>query len=124
MAAKSQKKAVLEDAFLAAWDKEFPQLPKPVRQFPVKNPKTGCSWKLDFSWPEWKIAVEIQGGSFVRGGHNTAMGQASDYERHNYLTGRDWKVIYFSTPMLKDMQEAVTIAAEVLCNAKDILNGN
>lgn len=116
------KKSVLEDTFLAVWNREFPSLPAPLRQHPVRNPQTGRLWRLDFCWifEAKKLAVEIQGGSFIRGGHNTAMGQLKDYERHNYLTSQGWEVLYFSTPMLKNAVEAVTLTAEVLCKAKEV----
>ena len=48
------------------------------------------------------------------------MGQLKDYERHNYLTSQGWEVLYFSTPMLKNAVDAVTLTAEVLCKAKEV----
>jgi very-short-patch-repair endonuclease len=121
--AKNKSKPTLEDQFLEQWNKDFPKLPKPLRQYPVKNPKTGRFWKLDFSWPEWRISVEIQGGSFVGGRHNSGAGMARDYEKHNHLVQSGWRCLYFATGNLRDMEESVQVVAEVLCNAREVPNG-
>jgi very-short-patch-repair endonuclease len=118
--AKRSQKETLENSFLTHWTLLFPQLPPPVRQHKVKNPKTGRDWRIDFAWPEWKLGVEIQGGAWVGGGHNTALGQARDYERQNTLTRYGWRMLFFSTPMLKDMASAVEQVAEILCNAEEV----
>src|SRR4051812_32112066 len=91
--ASSSEKQKLENSFAAHWALLYANLPEPVRQHPILNPKTNRHWKLDFAWVEEKLAVEVQGGSFVRGGHNTAVGQASDYERHNALTRMGWRIL-------------------------------
>jgi very-short-patch-repair endonuclease len=116
--AKRSQKEQLENNFASHWVLLFGNLPEPVRQHPVLNPETGRYWKLDFAWVPEQLCVEIQGGSWTGGGHNTAMGQAKDYTRHNYLVRRGWRILYFNTPMLKHMAAVVTEVAEVLCNAK------
>ena len=121
--AKRSDKEGLENSFLAHWVMLFPQLPPPVRQFKIRNPNTGRDWRLDFAWAEELLAVEIQGGAWTGGGHNTALGQQKDYIRHNHLTWKGWRVLYFNTPMLKHMADVVEEVAEVLCNAKEIDDG-
>lgn len=117
--AKASKKTELEDAFYLHWQLMFPNLPAPVRQHPILNPKTNRHWKLDFAWPEdGKIFVELQGGAFIRGGHTTALGQHADYERQNMLTRMGWRGLYFNTVALKNMADVVEFVAETLCNAK------
>lgn len=118
--AKRSPKETLENSFLLHWTLLFPQLPPPVRQWKILNPATKRHWMLDFAWPEWKLAVEIQGGSWVMGGHNTALGQQKDYIRHNYLTQNGWRCLYFNTPMLKHMADVVEQVAEVLCDAREV----
>lgn len=121
--AKRSKKEELENNFHCHWVMMFGNLPEPVRQHPILNPKTNRHWKLDFAWPEEKLAVEIQGGSFVRGGHNTAQGQHSDYERHNALVRMGWRILYFNTIACKHMESVVESVAEVLCSAEEVTNG-
>lgn len=117
MAAKKNK-PTLEDAFMAAWRSEFPRLPEPVRQYAVRNPNTGRDWHIDFAWPDTSIllAVEIQG----TGRHQRLLGQARDYERQNHLVLHGWRCLFFNTIQLRDMTDAVTITAEVLCQAREV----
>lgn len=110
----TRNKPNLEDAFLAAWRREFPRLPEPVRQHPIRNPETGRDWHLDFLWEPEKLVVEIQGS----GRHQRLLGQAKDYERQNYLTLHGYRCLFFNTVNLRNMTDAVTITAEVLCNAR------
>jgi very-short-patch-repair endonuclease len=118
---KPSQKATLEDQFLDTWKRLWPYLPQPCRQYPIKNPETGRDWRLDFSWAPEMLCVEIQGGSFVaKGRHNHPIGQARDYIKHNHLTSQGWRVLYFNTPLLKNMEDAVNIVAEVLCNAREV----
>jgi very-short-patch-repair endonuclease len=119
--ASSSRKQKLENEFLSHWVLLHGNLPEPARQHPIRNPNTGRDWKLDFAWVQEKLAVEIQGGSYLaKGGHNTAAGQAKDYIRHNHLTRNGWRVLYFNTPMLKHMAAVVEEVAEVLCGAVEI----
>lgn len=115
----TKNKPTLEDAFLAAWKREFPQLPEPARQHPIRNPETGRDWRLDFCFVPERLFIEIQGGAAF-GRHLRPAGQAKDYERHNYLTGIGWRGLYFNTLNLRCMVDAVTIVAEVLCKARPI----
>jgi len=112
----AKSKSTLEDRFLAQWKQSFPKLPVPLRQYPIKNPATGRFWKLDFSWPEWRLMVEIQG----TGRHQRLMGQAKDYERQNYLVGKGWRCLFLNTVNLRNMEEAVEMVAEVLCRAREL----
>ncbi len=119
--AKRSQKESLENKFLVYWTILYPQLPPPTRQHPILNPDTGRFWKIDFAWVPDLLAVEIQGGSWLlKGGHNTALGQAKDYARQNHLIANGWRLLCYNTPMLKDMAAVVTNVAEVLCHSKEL----
>jgi hypothetical protein len=49
-------------------------------------------WSFDFAWPELRVAVEIQGGTFIRGRHVTAQGYWGDRIKVNAALRLDWKV--------------------------------
>jgi very-short-patch-repair endonuclease len=93
------QKSKLEDRFYRFWKKRFPYLPAPIKQHkfhPIRQ------WRFDFSWPEVKIAVEIQGGTFMRrGGHNTGIGQVMDHEKSRAAVISGWRVLQFSTSDLR-----------------------
>lgn len=113
--ARGSSKDRLEASFLAHWTTLFSKLPSPLRQHKFH---TDRKWAFDFAWPEWKLAVELDGGSWIKGGHNTATGQARDYEKHNAAVRLGWRVLRFNTPMMKNMAEVVEYVAEVLTNAE------
>jgi len=49
-------------------------------------------WKLDFSHPSTKVAVEIDGGEFVQGAHTRGARMAADYEKRNEARLQGWTV--------------------------------
>jgi hypothetical protein len=60
---KPSEKSKLEEKFLELFLKYFPNLPKPVTQLVFHKHR---KWRFDFAWPDVKVAVEIQGGAFMR----------------------------------------------------------
>lgn len=75
------------------------QLPYPQREFRF-HPKR--KWRFDFAWPETKIAVEIEGGTYTRGRHVRPHGYAADCEKYNEATRAGWKVYRFTSKMVAD----------------------
>ena len=112
---KQGKKAVLEQSFLRHWKLCYPTLPMPTMQHHFHPER---KWRFDFAWIEWKLAVEIQGGSFVQGGHNRGAQQAKDYEKQREAVRLGWRVLPFNTLDMKDVVGVCDFVAEVLTNAK------
>ncbi|MCE5224883.1 MAG: endonuclease domain-containing protein [Porphyromonadaceae bacterium] len=67
-------------------------LPIPMREY-MFHPKR--KWRLDFAWPEFKLAVEIEGGVFTKGRHTRPKGFIGDIEKYNELTLYGWKLLRF-----------------------------
>lgn len=60
-------------------------------------------YRYDFAWPKARLAVELQGGIWMRrGGHNTAAGITRDCQKMNYSTLAGWRVLLFVPDDLKD----------------------
>jgi very-short-patch-repair endonuclease len=116
-AAKQNKKAQLEQRFLEAWGRLFRTLPRPVMQHKFHPSR---KWRWDFCWPEEKLAVEIQGGSFVAGGHNRAPQQQKDYEKQRAAVALGWRVLPYNTIDMKDPEAVVSEVAQILTNARDV----
>ncbi|MFH1744504.1 MAG: hypothetical protein ABIH23_36330 [bacterium] len=53
-------------------------------------------WRLDVAWPEYRIAIECQGGLFLPGGgrHNRGAAMLKEYEKLNTLAQMGWSVIF------------------------------
>ncbi len=117
-------KARLEQMFLEAWSRNFPNLPRPVMQYRFHAVR---KWRFDFAWEfvgglasirTVKLAVEIDGGSFVQGRHSQGTGQAKDNEKHNQAVADGWRVLRFNTAQMKFPDDVVMFVAEVLTNAR------
>lgn len=73
-------------------------LPTPVRQY-IFHPTR--KWRFDFAWIELKIAVEINGGIFMGGGHNRGGYMEMTYEKINEATKLGWQVYTFGPKSVK-----------------------
>lgn len=60
------------------------------RQVPVCAER---KWRLDFTLPDFGVAIEVNG--FFKGRHGAGWG--ADYEKLNTATMRGWRVLTFST---------------------------
>jgi very-short-patch-repair endonuclease len=63
---------------------------EPVRQHKFHPER---KWRFDFAWPDLKVAVEIHGGGFVRGGHNRGRGMMNDCEKIRAAHAMGWIVM-------------------------------
>src|SRR3954447_24495574 len=59
-------------------------------------------WRFDFAWPDRMIAVEVEGGSWVKGAHNRGLHFESDCEKYNEAALSGWTVLRFNTHMVED----------------------
>lgn len=50
-------------------------------------------WRFDYAWPEYMIALEVEGGAFVRGRHTRGAGFRNDIEKYNEATLAGWHVL-------------------------------
>lgn len=58
-------------------------------------------WRFDFAWPALKVAVEVEGGTWVTGRHSRGSGFAKDAEKYNAAVGLGWFVLRYTTDMLE-----------------------
>ena len=73
----------------------------------------GRKYRFDFAWPASKVAVEIQGGTRLKGGgrHNTDV----DRWKMNHAATNGWRVLQFSGKMLEDdPQQCIKVVLEAL----------
>lgn len=80
-------------------------LPAPVMEL-VFHPER--KWRFDYAWPEYVLAVEIEGGvgkrgkdGQVGGRHNREKGYTGDCRKYNAAQLLGWKVLRFTTAMVK-----------------------
>jgi very-short-patch-repair endonuclease len=84
-------------------------LPRPVAQFVVRD-AVGFVARVDFAWPEAKVAVEYEGAW-----HGESPQQvAADRRRLNRLTAAGWTVVFVTAADLHHPEQLVArIAAEL-----------
>lgn len=65
-------------------------VPAPEREAMVVP---GRRWRFDFTWPDAKLALEIEGGTWSDGRHVRGSGYRADVEKYNAATLAGWRVI-------------------------------
>ena len=58
-------------------------------------------WRFDFSWPAKKLAVEIEGGTWVQGRHTRGQGFESDCEKYAEALLLGWRILRVSSTMVR-----------------------
>ena len=107
-AARGRKgKSTLEAGFALLWERITPG-PAPVRELRFHPTR---QWRFDFAWPEHKLAVEIDGGIFMQGGHNRGTQFADDAEKHNAAVLLGWRLLRYTTRDLE--RRPVQVVQEV-----------
>ena len=59
-------------------------------------------WRFDAAWPTVKVAVEVEGGTWINGRHNRGKGYAEDCEKYNQAALLGWRVFRLTIDMLEN----------------------
>ena len=59
-------------------------------------------FRFDFAWPDLRLAVEVQGGTWSGGAHGRGSGIARDYEKLNLAAVNWWVVLQVDSKMVRD----------------------
>lgn len=53
-------------------------------------------WRFDFAWPNGinPVALEVDGGIWIAGGHNRGAQMKKDWEKRNAAAALGWRMIY------------------------------
>jgi len=107
------------------------ELPRPLSEYKFHPDRR---WRFDFAWPDIKLAIEIEGGTFGRvvychscgarvkrrlksgrlvdiregGRHNTGIGFERDVEKYNAAVVRGWRVVRLTRKMIES-EKAVRV---------------
>lgn len=76
-------------------------LEQPIREFRFAPPRL---WRFDFAWPRLGLAVEIEGGTYMRGpsGHGSGKAYSLNCEKYNAATLAGWRVFRVTVDMFED----------------------
>lgn len=67
-------------------------LPLPVMEYRFHPTR---KWRFDWCWPDHRIALEVEGGLWSKGGgrHNRAPGMIKDFEKYNAAAALGWRIV-------------------------------
>ena len=65
-------------------------LPEPEREFRFHPTR---KWRFDFAWPEYKVACEVEGGTWIGGRHTRGLGFQKDCTKYNEAALMGWLVL-------------------------------
>ena len=74
--------------------------------------------RFDFAWPDIKLAIEVEGGTFIKGRHSRGTGYAKDAAKYNMAALNGWIVMRVTTDMIQsgDAIKFVLMAFKVRLN--------
>lgn len=70
-------------------------------------------WRFDFAFPDVKLAVEIEGGTWQAGRHQRPVGFTNDIQKYNAASLAGWRVLRFTTDMVNS-GEAIDVVRKAL----------
>lgn len=71
---------------------------------------------MDYAWPDYMIALEVDGGVWIRGRHSRGSGMIGDMEKYNHAACDGWRVLRV-TPSTLLATDTFAMLARVLTGA-------
>jgi very-short-patch-repair endonuclease len=68
-------------------------LPAPIPEYKFHKKR---KWRIDYAWPDIKLAVEIEGGAYTNGRHTRPVGFVKDMNKYNQLTMYGYYLLRFT----------------------------
>jgi very-short-patch-repair endonuclease len=81
-------------------------LPLPEREYRFCKRR----WRFDLAYPAVRLAIEVDGGGWVRGRHHRPGGYAGDCEKGNTAVLLGWRVLHYTPDMLGQAVDEVARA--------------
>lgn len=73
-------------------------IPKPEREHRFHATRR---WRFDFAWPTYRVAAEVEGGTWSGGRHTRGSGFERDAEKYNAAAVAGWTVLRFTGGMVQ-----------------------
>lgn len=65
-------------------------LPLPVREHRFHAVR---KWRFDYAWPDSLLALEVDGGIWIRGGHNRGAQMLKTWQKENEAVCAGWRIL-------------------------------
>jgi very-short-patch-repair endonuclease len=90
------QRRVLEDLFAQQLHAHgLPRAEREVHFHPTR------AWRFDFAWPELRVAVEVDGGTWGGGRHVRGKGFQNDADKLNAAQVLGWKVFRYTSTRIR-----------------------
>ncbi len=86
-------------------------LPMPEREYRFHETRR---FRMDFAWPEQKVAVEAMGGTWSGGRHSRGPGYEADCFKSNLALSMGWRMLRLTPGLLKDGPAVVKQVRDLL----------
>ena len=96
--------SALEATFANYWRMFAPDLPEPEAEYRFHPTRR---WRFDYCFVDARLAVELDGGIYIRGRHNRAAGFIADCDKMNAATLLGYRILRYTTRHLSDDPQAV-----------------
>ncbi len=81
-------------------------IPMPVDELRFAPPR---KFRFDYAWPEYKLALEVEGGVYIQGRHTRGSGFVKDKEKYNIATKLGWRLLRCTPQQLNTPEMLDTI---------------
>lgn len=112
MTVEQYRKALAESELVIALLTRIHQAGLPEPQTEVRfHPELKNAF--DLAWPEFRLAVEAEGGVWTGGRHVRGQGYTDDCRKYNYAALLGWRVLRFTTEMIES-DEAILLIEQAI----------
>ena len=57
-------------------------------------------WRFDYAIPQYKVAIEVEGGLWISGRHNRPISMIKDFEKYNEAAKCGWLLLRYTPQQL------------------------
>jgi len=77
-------------------------------------------WRIDFAWPDHRLAVEVEGGIYNGGRHTRPIGFIGDIEKYNRAAMDGWLLLRVTGCMIRS-GEALRLVEAALTKRRPLV---
>lgn len=66
-------------------------------------------WRFDYAWPDYHVALEVEGGVWTGGRHTRGVGFVKDMEKYNAAAVQGWRIIRCQPAELSKTKTLITL---------------
>ena len=100
----------LENTFADLWVAYYPEIDL-HSEYRFASPRR---FRFDFACPSAKVAIEVNGGTWIEGRHSRGSGLVDEYEKINLASSLGWRVFHLCTNTIEDEAIYHMIAATII----------